>query len=75
MPRHMFIVSRDNVDLASYLRERFKTEIKVLMDRRRGERQQSEAGPAAERRQTDRRSRPQVDRELRLTSYAFVTLP
>jgi hypothetical protein len=47
----------------------------VIVDRRHGERRQQTAQVAAERRRTDRRSRPHVDKELRLTSFAIVTLP
>jgi hypothetical protein len=57
-----------------------------VLDRRQGERRQAdrpsppEPAPrpddgAADRRRNDRRGRPDVDRELKLTSFAIVTLP
>jgi hypothetical protein len=75
--RFLFIVSRGNVKLASYLQHHFTgdTTVRVIVDRRHGERRQQTGQVAAERRRADRRSRPQVDKELRLTSFAIVTLP
>jgi len=75
--RFLFIVSRANVKLASYLQHHFTgdTTVRVIVDRRHGERRQQTAQVGAERRRADRRSRPQVDKELRLTSFAIVTLP
>jgi hypothetical protein len=75
MTRRLFIVARDNPDLAGYLRERFESEVEVLLDRRQGERRRLEAGPVSDRRRADRRSRPEIDKEVRLTSYAFVLVP
>jgi len=66
------------VTLANYLQQHFKgdTTVQVVIDRRHGERRQQRAVEiATDRRRTDRRSRPHVDRELQLTSYAIVTLP
>jgi hypothetical protein len=75
-PRHLFIVSRDNPHLATYLRLHFlpETEVAVLIDRRQGERRRVVAGATPDRRRNDRRSRPEADREVHLTSYALVTL-
>jgi hypothetical protein len=75
--RFLFIVSRGNVKLASYLQHHFTgdTTVRVIVDRRHGERRQQTEQVAAERRRADRRSRPHVDKELRLTSFAIVTLP
>ena len=75
-PRHLFIVSRHNPHLASYLRLHFlpETEVAVLVDRRRGERRRAVAAATPDRRRADRRSRPEADREVHLTSYALVTL-
>jgi hypothetical protein len=75
-PRHLFIVSRDNPHLASYLRLHFlpETEVAVLIDRRQGERRRVVAAATPDRRRADRRSRPDADREVHLTSYALVTL-
>src|SRR5262245_37737720 len=75
--RFLFIVSRGNTKLATYLQGHFAgdTTVQVVVDRRHGERRQQTAEVAAERRRADRRSRPHVDKELRLTSFAIVTLP
>lgn len=75
--RFLFIVSRTNTKLASYLQQHFTgdTTVRVVIDRRFGERRQQTAEVAPERRRADRRSRPHVDKELRLTSFAIVTLP
>lgn len=75
--RFLFIVSRGNTKLASYLQNHFTgdTTVRVVVDRRHGERRQRSADVAADRRRADRRTRPHVDKELRLTSFAIVTLP
>ncbi len=75
MPRRLFIVAQDSPDLAGYLRERFESEVEVLLDRRRGERRRLDVSAVSDRRRGDRRSRPEIDKEVRLTSYAFVLLP
>ena len=85
--RFLLIVSRGNEALASYLEQHFKGDrtVEVMVDRRQGERRRSgrptakappteEAAPP-ERRRNDRRGHPEVDNELRLTSFAIVTLP
>jgi hypothetical protein len=75
--RFLFIVSRGNTKLASYLQNHFTgdTTVRVVVDRRHGERRQRSADVTADRRRADRRTRPHVDKELRLTSFAIVTLP
>ena len=52
-----------------------------MVDRRQGERRESRhlpstspAASSAERRRNDRRGHPEIDNELRLTSFAIVTL-
>jgi len=74
--RFLFIVSRTNEKLASYLQHHFSgdTTVKVVIDRRFGERRQHPADIVPERRLADRRSRPHIDKDLRLTSFAIVTL-
>lgn len=74
--RFLFVVSRDNAKLATYLQQHFtgQATVQVVVDRRYGERRQGATDVAPDRRRTDRRSRPHVDKELRLTSYAIVTL-
>jgi len=77
MPRRLFIVARDKPELARHLQAEFASEpeIEVLADRRLAERRRSPAGMVPDRRKTGRRARPQVDVELKLASYAIVTLP
>jgi len=75
--RFLCIVSRSNAKLASYLQNHFSGDatVQVIVDRRHGERRQQSANIAPDRRRADRRSRPHVDTELRLTAFAIVTLP
>ena len=74
--RFLFIVSRSNAKLANYLQQHFSgaATVRVVIDRRFGERRQQTTDIAPQRRRADRRSRPYVDKELRLTSFAIVTL-
>ena len=75
--RFLFIVSRGNAKLASELQQHFSgsASVQVVVDRRFGERRRQSADITPERRRADRRTRPHVDKELRLTSFAIVTLP
>jgi hypothetical protein len=82
--RFLLIVSRGNEALATYLEQHFTGDstVQVMIDRRQGERRQRPRRPpvtppdsSPERRRNDRRSHPEVDNELRLTSFAIVTLP
>src|SRR2546427_881494 len=77
MPRRLFIVARGNPELARHLQAEFasESEIEVLVDRRLAERRRSPAGVVPDRRKTGRRARPQIDVDLKLASYAIVTLP
>jgi len=77
VPRHLVLVARDKPELARDLQAAFARdpEVEVLMDRRLAERRRNPAGLVPDRRRTDRRARPQVDVELKLASYASVTLP
>ena len=76
MARYLFIVSRQHLDLYDYLRDRFADDqnVRVILNRRVGERRRTIAAVARERRASDRRSRPEVDEELRSRSHAIVTL-
>jgi hypothetical protein len=47
----------------------------VILDRRIGERRRATMSVEHERRQADRRSRPEVDEELRSRSHAIITIP
>ena len=77
MGRTLFIVSRQHPDLYAYLRERFAsdTAVEVILDRRLGQRRQRAAQIATERRQADRRTRPEVEAELKTRSHAIITIP
>ena len=74
MPRLLFIVSRHHPDLYAYLCRRFAADpdMKVVLDRRHGERRR---GPApleiVERRKGDRRQSSDVAHQLVTAGYAF----
>jgi hypothetical protein len=76
IPRHLFLVARDNPGLARYLQAEFASdpEVEVLVDRRLVERRRNPAGLVPDRRKTDRRAQPEVVGELSSRSYASVTL-
>jgi hypothetical protein len=78
VPRHLFIVSRQQPDLFSYLSREFSAEpeVTVILDRRQGERR---ARPALEpartnRRQAERRLKAEMVAQLATLGYAFVRL-
>jgi hypothetical protein len=76
MPRHLFIVARDELDLYAYLKEQFgpDSEVDVILDRRRAERRAGSRAVPNDRRRRDRRTRADVQAELRLQSHVFVTV-
>jgi hypothetical protein len=76
MPVHLFIISRQHNDLYDYLRERLAGDgdVRVIKDRRLGERRRKAAPAAAERRRAERRSRPEIDEQLRVRSHAIVAV-
>lgn len=77
MADHLFIVSRQQPDLFSYLSREFSCEadVRVILDRRegdrrsRGERRTSSRG---DRRHTDRRALGEVSGQINSLGYAFV---
>jgi hypothetical protein len=77
MGRTLFIVSRQHPDLYAYLRERFASDrgVEVVLDRRVAQRRRGEAPYPAERRQAERRGRPEVELELQTRSHAILTIP
>lgn len=78
MARHLFLVSRHEARLYEYLLERFRDDgnVEVILDRRRGERRgRSDAQQQPERRRSDRRTRREVDLELRVRSHVILTIP
>jgi hypothetical protein len=77
MARHLFLVSRHEARLYEYLLERFRDDgnVEVILDRRRGERRGRPHGQESDRRRSDRRTRREVDVELRIRSHVILTLP
>jgi hypothetical protein len=76
---HLFIVSRQQPDLYSYLTREFSEEpdVRVILDRRQGERRRHPAGSdvtPGNRRQADRRDRADIGGQLSTLGYAFVRL-
>ena len=74
---HLFIVSRRQPDLYSYLSREFtgEPEVHVILDRRQGDRRRQQAGQtreAGDRRHADRRGDAAVRAELNSLGYAFV---
>ena len=77
--QHLFIVSRHQPELYSYLSKEFSQEpdVRVILDRREGERRRQAERAAAElsdRRQSDRRDNIEVGDQLSTLGYAFVRL-
>jgi len=76
--QHLFIVAREQTDLFSYLAREFSSEpdVKVIIDRRQGERRARQARAAAEenRRQRERRLKAEIEGDLSTLGYAFVRL-
>jgi hypothetical protein len=76
---HLFIVSRHEPGLFSYLSREFAGEpgVTVIIDRRQGERRtghEQETETAVDRRQADRRHRGELVDKLSTLGYAFVRL-
>ena len=77
-PRHLVIISRYHRALYDYVRARFASEdaVEVILDRRSGrDRRATLTGPQVERRLSERRTRPHIDRALRMESMQFLTIP
>ena len=74
MPRHLFIVARDQPDLWAHLAREFSGEsgVQVLLDRRRSDRRRATQPASSERRRSERRARPPVDRELAAMNFALI---
>jgi len=70
---HLFIVSRLEPQLFEYLSREFASEhdVKVIVDRRVGERRRGAGNPEVERRQSDRRTLAHVPRQINSLGYAF----
>jgi hypothetical protein len=76
--RHLFIVSREQPGLFSYLKREFASEpeVTVILDRRQAERrsEQEPEAAVADRRQGDRRLQAEIMGQLATLGYAFVRL-
>jgi hypothetical protein len=72
----VFVVSRDALDHYENLKRAFADDAKVavILDRRSRERRKTPNTRSAERRRTDRRSRPLIDDRLRRQGRAMVRL-
>jgi hypothetical protein len=76
---HLFIVSRQQLDLYRYLSREFSTEadVQVILDRRYGERRihgERRSTPRGDRRDTDRRAQSEIGSQINTLGYAFVRL-
>jgi hypothetical protein len=75
MDRLLFLVARDQPDLWDQLNKEFSgRDVAVVVDRRRGERRRNEAESADNRRQSERRERAEVDREVRSRGFSVIRL-
>jgi len=76
---HLFIVSRQQLDLYRYLSREFSSEsdVEVILDRRYGERRirgERRSTPRGDRRHTDRRGQKDIGSQINTLGYAFVRL-
>jgi hypothetical protein len=76
---HLFIVSRQQPDLYSYLLREFSEEadVRIVLDRRYAERRQPKErrnGHSDERRSADRRAQTDINSRLATLGYAFVRI-
>ena len=73
---HLFIVSREAPEVARFLGEQFSVDsnVRVVLDRRHGERRRESARAADDRRGPDRRQRRDVEAELRRHTHVLVTV-
>jgi hypothetical protein len=76
MRRELFIVARDRADLYRYLSQTFADaeNVEVIWDRRAEERRRISAGVGPERRRRERRTRVNVDEDLRTVGYSFLAI-
>lgn len=72
--RGLIIVSRDQPELWKALTQEFgqSQEIRVLLDRRYGERRKQERPSASERRSIERRGLTRIEDDLRFRQYVLV---
>jgi len=72
----LVIVARVRPDLYAHIRRAFFTNprYELIFDRRRVHRRRANEAPAFDRRRKDRRTRPEVDEEVRVQGWAVVAL-
>lgn len=75
MTSHLFIVAWNRPDLWDYWKRWFAgvESVEVILDRRRGERRQPAQAFEPERREMERRTRQDIDDELRSVGFAIVS--
>lgn len=75
MDRLLFLVARDQPDLWDQLNKEFSSnDVAVVVDRRIRERRRGEQANEEERRRLDRRSREEIDREVRSRGFSVIRL-
>ena len=73
---HLVIVARDNVQLYESLKQEFSGEpVTVILDRRQGERRETDLPHTEEHRDHDRRARIAVDEALRARGVVVIAEP
>jgi hypothetical protein len=74
MVAYLFIVDQEKPELREYFSGWFSGigHVEVIVDRRRGERRRNGRATGQERRRSDRRSKPEIDREIRETGFTIV---
>jgi len=72
--RYLVITAKDQASLYDFFRRTFAgvETVEVRMDRRLGERRPQADSATVDARHADRRSRPEIDAELRASGFAFV---
>ena len=72
---HLFVVADYHLDLYDFLKERFAedTHVRVILDRRKGDRRRPGPASGSQRRGPDRRTPELTDGALRL--HGFVAIP
>jgi hypothetical protein len=73
-PRQRFIVATVDQALYEYLTHKFagRSDVEVILDRRRRERRRERFARTPERRRQDRRSRSRIDDDLRILGFAVI---
>lgn len=77
METTLFVVARERHDLYASLVRTFETDeaVRVILDRRLGERRRRLEARAVDHRRGARRARPEVDTQLRSRGWALLSLP